>query len=195
MVALRNSLIVEPWEFRDAFHKVVNISSVNSVLVKNWYKPGSFTKRWEKLIYPKVAHELSLKHWRGNKSGEYWYLDAIFYRHGSKILADQGYDYATFLSVAVEHENNSTTSYQEMNKLSAFNASLKVLVTYPEQEEDPEQEKESTLLRNYTKQIKSADVYGDFVDKRRQMAVFGYKENDTVCWEYHLFNGAEFAPL
>ena len=197
MVALRNSPIVEPQEFRDAFHKVVNISSVNSVLVKNWHKPGTFTKCWEELIYPAVANELSLKHWRGNKSGEYWYLDAIFYQHNDKILDAQGYeyDYATFLSVAMEHENDSTTSYEEMNKLSVFNASLKVLVTYPEQDDDPEQEEDNTLLRNYTKQVKSADVFGDFADKRRQMVIFGRKKNDAIHWEYYLFNGAEFAPL
>ena len=195
MAALRNSLIVDPWEFKDAFHKVVNISSVNSVLVKNWYKPGTFTKCWEELIYPKVARKLSLKHWRGNKSGEYWYLDAIFYQHNDKILDAQGYeyDYATFLTVAMEHENDSTTSYEEMNKLSVFNASLKVLITYPAQGDYGRSAwpSDDVLLKNYKKQIISADFFGLAKEnKSRTMVIFGYyQKNGPMLWEYHLFNG------
>ena len=184
MVALRNSLIVEPREFKRAFQTVVD--NLAAPLFEKWDMLDPFTNIWKDEIYSQIADELSLQSWI-----EYWYVDAVFFRDSEKMLPEPpDSNYATFLSVAMEHENKPKESHIEMNKLSIYNASLKVLVTYPYSRTDGD-----ALLNDYTKQVKSADVFGDFVDKRRQMAIFGYKENDKVCWEYYLFDGEQFVSM
>ena len=192
MAALRNSLIVDPQEFKKHFDAVLSVNGAN--LARLWDgKKKIFTDAWEKRggIYDAIGEKINIPHYQGNRSDDYWTIDAVFFAENEELLRHKG-SYATFLSVAMEHENIAADSYEEMNKLSILNASLKVLVTYPKQPEDPDQEEKRALLDNYTKQIKSADVFGDFFDRRRQMAIFGYKENDTVRWEHHLYNGENF---
>ena len=186
MAALRNSLIVDPWEFKE--HLDAILMGKNACLVNLWDdNPGS-TKEWEKDggVYHQIAKALGLQYW-----ADYWHLDAVLFKDSDKLLSYRPYsNYATFLSVAMEHENDFTTSREEMNKLSIFNASLKVLVTYPYSRADGRK-----LLDDYAKQVKSADVFGDFEDKRRQMVIFGRKKNDTIRWEYYLFKGEQFVSM
>ena len=195
MAALRNSLIVDPQEFKKHFDAVLSVNGPN--LARLWDgKKKFFTCAWEKRggIYEAIGEKINIPHYQGNRSDDYWTIDAVFFAENEELLRHKG-SYGKFISVAMEHENIAADSYEEMNKLSILNASLKVLVTYPNHPNDPDQEEKNTLLDNYIKQIKSADVFGDFFDRRRQMVIFGYKENDTVCWEYYLFNGEQFVSM
>ena len=181
--------IISPQEFKKHFGAV--LSANGDKLVKHWDCFKKTTAVWTEIIYPKIAEELgSLIH-----CTEYMNFDAVFFAKEDDCVKKpvRHYLYPQYFSVVMEHENDSNTSFEEMNKLSLINAPLKVLVTYPKQGGAPAQEKEKTLLDNYTKQVKNADVFGDFKDKRCQMVVFGRKKNDTIRWKYYLFNGAKFA--
>ena len=180
--------IISPQKFKKHFDAVLSVNGAKLARSRLWDYPTDFTKAWEKRggIYSQIAKSLDLKYWT-----DYWHLDAVFFKYGDKELSKPPYsNYATFLSVAMEHENDFKTSHEEMNKLSIINASLKVLVTYPYKHTNGQ-----ALLNDYTKQVKSADVFGDFADKRRQMVIFGYKENDTIHWEYYLFKDKRFVSM
>ena len=183
--------IVSPQEFKEHFAVVLNRN--NAALVKHWDCFKKTTAVWTKIIYPQIAKELgSLIH-----CPEYMQLDAVFFAKEDDCVKKpvRHYLYPQYFSVVMEHENDSNTSFEEMNKLSLINAPLKVLVTYPYQDDAPAQKKEKPLLDNYIKQVKNADVFDDFEGKRRQMVIFGYKENDTIHWKYYLFKDKRFAPL
>ena len=183
--------ILSPQEFKEHFDAVLSVNGAN--LAGLWEHPPNFATAWKKRggIYDAIGEKINMPRYHGDRSDDYWTIEAVFFAENEELLTRKG-NYATFLSVAMKHENIAANSYKEMNKLSILNASLKVLVTYPKHPNDPNQEEKNTLLDNYIKQIKSADVFGDFFDRRRQMVIFGYKENDTVRWEHHLYNGENF---
>ena len=182
--------IVSPQEFKKHFDAVLSVNDVD--LVKHWDCFKKTTAVWTKIIYPKIAKELgSLIH-----CPEYMQLDAVFFAKEDKCVKKpvRHYLYPQYFSVVMEHENDSNTSFEEMNKLSLINAPLKVLVTYPKQSAAPDQKEKNTLLRNYTKQVKNADVFGDFENKCRQMVIFGYykKSGKKIRWVYYLYKGKKF---
>ncbi len=180
--------IISPQKFKKHFDAV--LSANDEALVKHWDCFKETTAVWTTIIYPRIAEELgSLIH-----CTEYMNFDAVFYAKEDDCVKKpvRHYLYPQYFSVVMEHENNSNTSFEEMNKLSLINAPLKVLVTYPHQNEASFQMPEDELIKIYQKQMKNADVFGDFKNKRRQMVIFGRKKNDTIHWEYHLFNGENF---
>ena len=183
--------IVSPQEFKKHFDAVLSVN--DAALVKHWDCFKKTTAVWTTIIYPQIAKELgSLIH-----CTEYMDIDAVFFAKEDDCVKKpvRHYLYPQYFSVVMEHENDSNTSFEEMNKLSLINAPLKVLVTYPHQNEADFQMMEDELIKIYQKQMKNADVFGDFKDKRRQMVIFGYKENDTIRWEYYLFKDKRFVSM
>ena len=139
-----NSLI-----FKDAIACPLNDSVIQKSLLMSWNNDGQFTEVWKKEIYGKIAANLGMEY-----SKEYWLIDAGFFKNKESLILKK--KRGDFLYVALEHENMSANSYEEMNKLSILNVPLKVLITYPYGEKAEGQEKEDVLLENYARQIRDA---------------------------------------
>ena len=178
--------IILPQKFKE--HLDTILMGKNACLANLWKDNCGSTKEWEDNIYPQIAQSTCLQY-----KAEYRSIDAGFYIGREEF---QGKTLGAALLLAIEHENNSCISDDEMHKLCMLNVPLRVLITYPYDEEYNHQQcKEDGLLERYKHLAKNADLFGDFVDKRQLMVIFGYKENDTVRWKYYLFNGEQFAPL
>ena len=81
--------------------------------------------------------------------------------------------YANWISVAIEHENDSSRAPEKMKeRLQSFNAPLKVLITYAAPGLASE-----TLLRKYESLIKASDVFNDVATLRQQLVIFGNTED------------------
>jgi hypothetical protein len=159
-----------PSEFYSAFLKVVQPQEL--MLAEAWEKPRQYTALMFSL-FPPIAEALGFCCYLGN----YFYLDTIFYKEKDITNFPSHWTYASFISVAVEHENECAGTAQEMNKLQLFNAPLKVLITYPYKRNS------DSLLGRYAEIISAADVFDDISTLRRQLVIFGWKEGQNVGWK------------
>ncbi len=89
----------------------------------------------------------------------------------------------------IEHENEITTSYEEMNKLCIFNTPLKVLITYPYRNGTEK------YLREYVDIVQRADIFGDFSTKQKHLVIFGKKEYNEVKWDFYIYINGSFVKL
>jgi hypothetical protein len=129
-------------------------------------------------IIATVANEMKLTYWR-----EYYGLDGVFYENASSALSSVG-EYARYFTVIFEHENDTKTSYIEMNKLTLFNAPLKVLITYP-----PKNKKATgNIIEKYSEIVQEADV----PNSQRHMVIFGIRNNEKIEWENYLYENGKF---
>ncbi|MGI9306850.1 MAG: hypothetical protein ACR2P5_06050 [Gammaproteobacteria bacterium] len=187
------ALIITPEEFRDTVEKILARFSARLVKIWNEKSYKDYTKFWEneKGVYGAIANEYHLIY-RTN----YWEIDGAFYREEEKLVLP--HSRGKFLSLAIEHENDARTSYEEVNKLAAHvNASLGVVITYPETKSGGRYPDAKKLLKNYSRQVRDADVFGDFgqVGGRSIMAVFGYFKRKTIKWDYFLYKNEGFVKL
>jgi len=180
--------IVTPMEFRDAFIEIVQREE--NQLFNLWRKVTEYTSfmlgtNSKDDLLRQVAGKLSLKYYK-----EYWHLDAIFYdRLDKKHFEQPNATYAEYICVALEHENAITRSCEEMNKLSVFNAPLKILITYP-----PSKSEEEKYLSEYRAILQQSAIFNDFSTSRKQLVVFGYK-NNSIAWNFYLYNRTKFEPI
>jgi negative regulator of genetic competence, sporulation and motility len=128
-------------------------------------------------VYPRVARELGLKSW--NK--EYYTLDGMLYEERGVDDTGKYATYANWISVAIEHENDSARAHEKMNKLQSFNAPLKVLITYA-----PPGDASEALLRRYENLIRSSDVFNDVATLRQQLVILGTPKTvlEWRCYAY-----------
>jgi len=177
--------IVAPEEFVSAFDAVIRRRQVEVAAL--WWEAKKYSELFldrETGILPEVATVLGLSYW-----SEYFKIDAVFYEELDNVHFRPDWNVARSLAVAVEHENIGTSSPYEASKLSLFNVPLKVLITYPGRSQ------EESLLSSYADILRAADVFHDFASLRRQIVVFGWKDNDRVTWRYHVFTDHGFGAL
>ena len=180
-----NTTIITPDRFKAAFDQIV--AGYENQIIKYRFNDRDFTKlmlNYENGVLHSIANSFNLLYYN-----EYWTLDAIMYKENERDHFPGVAHYATNLSIAIEHENEGERSNEEMNKLSLFNAPLKVLITYP-----PTHEVEG-LLNMYSDISKKADVFNDFTDKRRQMVIFGNFDDKGVLWRHYIYKDGEFVPI
>lgn len=189
-------VIITPAEFKAAFIKVVESQEFKHNLFTEW-KSGDkkFTDIMlgekggggEKVgVIAKTAVEINplLKCY-----DEYFKIDSIYYWNKKLQEKDKKATWADYIAAAIEVENVYWKSYEECSKLSIINSPLRVLITYPD-----EKNKEG-LLDEYSYILGRADVFGDFADRRRFLAVFGEQKGSGVEWTFHVFNGNGFDEL
>jgi hypothetical protein len=185
--------IISPEDFARTFNSVV--VSREREIMRFWDAPDA--KGYTSLllnrvngIFLQVCERLGLKY-----ANPWWTIDAIFYESADVENFPVAWSMAKHICVAIEHENNVARSHYEINKLSLFNAPLKVLVSYPSG--DGGRHEESTVLTRYAKILHDADIFGDFGSNRRQLVIFGSRDGkggDPV-WRYHAYTGREFRVL
>jgi len=111
---------VSPDTFARAFSRVTSKNA--TAIVQSWDHCTEFTPTMLALL-PHIAAELELSVY----AGEYYTLDAVFYKDKDLDYFNADQTYAKCIAVAYEHENAWKGTAVEMNKLQLFNAPLKVL--------------------------------------------------------------------
>jgi hypothetical protein len=182
--------VVRPLEFASAFQAVVKLRSKE---INAFWKPWS-AKEYTRLflqrddsILKDVARRLKLDY-----AQPWCTLDAIFFEHARAGLAE-------YLSVAIEHENFSRRAAYQVNKLSIFNAPLKVLITYPAGPSLKDESKQDAVLRLCSEMLRAADALGDFSHARQQMIILGSDDPEddggVLTWRHFLDEHGAFVQL
>ena len=178
-------IIITPEQFRDSFQKIITNQTNSQKVLGQWYKQKDFTKMMRDEILPCVAPDIGLKCY---SEKDYYWLDAIFYENNDTNHFGKDTIFANYIAVAIEHEHIDRGTAVEMNKLQLFNCPLKVLITYPGKDK-------KGLLDTYTEIIKSADIFSDISTLRKQLVIFGFKEDNEIIWEYHVYDGHNFSRI
>jgi hypothetical protein len=175
---------IAPRDFRNAFVAVMQ-SDHDNFRTAVGFETKSYNFFMRTTIYQKVARQLGLLSW--NK--EYYTLDGMFYEERGVDNTGKYATYANWISVAIEHEIDSSLAHEKMNKLQSFNAPLKVLITYAN--EGPASEK---LLRKYEDLIKASDVFNDVATLRQQLVILGTPKTVRE-WRFYAYENDGFVLM
>ena len=168
---------------------LLSVNENREILINNWRNSKNFTFsiRGEiDSVLSKVATNLNLKVYEN----DYYSLDAIFY--DEKDLCpriNSNSHWFRNIRIAFEHENNFYSGlYQEISHLIITNCELKVLVTYPNDEEEGFEE-----LKYFSEIIQGNRKEKEFSDNEEILVIFGY-ENDFQ-WEGYIYKTNEWKKL
>jgi len=175
---------ITPRDFRNAFIEVMKAQR-DSFREAVGFETKSYNYFVRSSIYPLVARRLGLSAWKG----EYYTLDGMFYEERGTDDTGRYANFANWISVAIEHQNDASKAHETMNKLQLFNAPLKVLVSYaaPGAATD-------SLLRRYETIIKASDVFHDVATLRQQLVILGTPK--TVAeWRFYAYENDGFVLM
>ena len=175
---------ITPQQFKDAFLQAV--SNEQSRLLELWYAKGEYTQFVKSTVLRDIGQHIGLNTY----SHEYWYLDCIYYESFDLEHFSAKSSFAHYIAVALEHENDLTSTYVEMNRLSTFNTPLKVLITYAQTPAE-----RALYLEHYTKILRAADIFGDFATQKRQLVIFGSENGTTASWHFYVYEASGFQEL
>jgi hypothetical protein len=175
---------VTPREFRNAFAAVMK-SERDGFRTAVGFETKSYNYFVRSNIFPKIAKHLGLLSWRK----EYYTLAGMFYEERGTDHAGNHATYAKWVSVALEHENTGTYSFETMNKLQLFNAPLKVLISYAAEGVETD-----SLLRKYERIMSAADVFGDFATLRQQLVILGTPKT-VENWRFYAYENDGFVLM
>lgn len=173
-----------PQQFRDAFLQIV--SAVQAECLTHWETRRGFTLHMRQTVFPAIAPLLGLQVY----PWDYYTLDCVYFAERDTEYFGSESNYATCLSVALEHENDIRGTAVEMNKLQLFNAPLKVLITYAADESQ-----RTYYLEHYAKIVRAADILGDFPTLRRQLVIFGSRDDCNAYWHFYVYEENGFREL
>jgi hypothetical protein len=175
---------VTPRDFRNAFLAAMQAER-DAFRTALGFETRSYNFFMRTTIYPRVARQLGLLAW--NK--EYYTLDGMLYEERGVDNTCKYATYANWISVAIEHENDSSRAHEKINKLQSFNAPLKVLITYA-----AEGAASDGLLRKYENLIKASDVFHDVATLRQQLIILGTPR--TVHeWRFYAYEDDGFVLM
>ena len=175
---------ITPRDFRNAFEAVMKAERAAFRTAVS-FETKSYVFFLRSNIYPKVAKQLGLIAW--NK--EYHSLESMFYEERGTDQTGNHTAYAKWVSVAVEHEHTAAKSHEKLSKLQAFNAPLKVLITYAAEGLETD-----LLLRRYETVMSAADVFGDFSTLRQQLVIFGTPKT-VASWRFYAYESDGFVLM
>ena len=175
---------ITPRDFRNAFVAVMKAEH-DSFRTATGFETKSYNYFMRSTIYPRIARHLGLLSW--NK--EYYTLDGMFYEERGVDATGKYANFANWISVAIEHENDASRADETMNKLQVFNAPLKVLITY-----SPLGAATDSLLKKYENVIKASDVFHDFATLRQLLVILGVPK--TVGeWRFYAYENDGFVLM
>lgn len=175
---------ITPEQFKDAYLRAVSASEEE--ILARWDGKPDYTSLIRKTVLPAIAPHLNVQVY----AADYYTLDCIYYAERDTDNFPPNLTYAKCICIALEHENEIEGSAVEMNKLQLFNVPLKVLITYPRHGSD-----RAAYLERYTKILRGADIFGDFATHRRQLVIFGEKQETTVNWCFYVYEAAGFQGI
>ena len=189
---MSENTVISPSQFKAALQSVLENPAMHKRLYDRWDTTSKeYTSVWEDSvdgIYRQLADALELL----LKREHYGHIDAVFYKNFNKEFPRS----VNFFSVVMEHENNTDTSWEEMEKLTVLNSPLKVVVTYPYEEYSADE-----LLADYAEQIAVMDkVWSNHSAEQRYIAVFASEIQPSISekgtpWEYHLYEKGKFVKM
>lgn len=140
-------------------------------LLSIWRQAKEFTsqvKGDDASLMKEIADKLNLVCYHS----DYYFLDTVLYKEEDLVPGrPQGSYWFRDIRVAFEHENNFNSGlYQEVSHLLITNCDLKVLVTYP-----PNDDKEIYQLNNLLDIIKGSRQSRIISDNESFLIIFGYE--------------------
>jgi hypothetical protein len=175
---------VTPLQFKVAFLQVVSAAQVD--LVTRWDARKDYTALMRATILPSIASHLGVQVY----SADYYTLDCIYFAERDAAHFGTQATYATCISIALEHENDIAGTAIEVNKLQLFNAPLKVLITYAQTASE-----RAFYLERYCKIIRAADIFDDFATLRRQLVIFGSRQELAANWHFYAYEASGFQDV
>jgi len=175
---------ITPRDFRNAFVAAIESEGENFRAAVG-FEAKSYNYYMRKSIYPRVGRKLGLMSW--NK--EYYTLDGMLYEERGVDDTGRYATFANWISVAIEHENNSSRAQEKMNKLQSFNAQLKVLITYAAVGSSTD-----TMLRKYESLISNSDVFNDVATLRQQLVIVGTPKTVRE-WRFYAYEDGGFVLM
>lgn len=160
-----------------------NVVLINSQRLKdNWQNANKFTsliKGEENSILSSIGKILNLEVYES----DYYSLDAIFYDKDDLCpKIKENTFWLRNIKIAFEHENAFNLKLcEEISHLIITNCDLRVLVTYPNSEEEGEE-----ILVYFSDIIKGNRKEKEFSENEEILVIFGY-ESDFV-WNGYIYN-------
>ncbi len=180
--------IVTPEKFYKIFLNEIRKSNIQSI---PWNSNKEWTKKLlkgEDCVMNQIANKINLVYCE-----EYWKLDGIFCEGfmpknpltQKDIIKDK---WAYGIKIILEIENASSTLWKEIWKLiPLFSAPLKVIITYPKNEE--ESEKIKNMIKN---RVKSDDLFELHKNKIKILLIFGINNNMKIVWQAFVYQNKKF---
>jgi hypothetical protein len=177
-------IAISPSHFRAAFESaIVESQVVGDDVFALADKDATLALRTR--FFPRIAVKLGLKCYPPQ---DFYTLDAIFYEEFDLVNFPRG-TYPKSIAVAIEHENMSTRSHEEMYKFQLFKAPLKVLIVY-----HPEGTATNQLLTKYEGIIQQSGYAADLLTRERQLVVIGTPRT-AEKWRYYVYGQDGFREL
>lgn len=179
--------IISPEQFKETFLQVVKDVNNEAELARLFYLQPyrQYTDFMLNTLLPPIAAQLNLKVYR-----EYFQLDAIFYEEIDNVNFQAAQNYAKYIAIAFEHENEIRNSQEEANRLTIYNTPLKILVTYPSNQNQINQK-----LNMYARITAWADIFSDFSTLRKQLVIFGRLNGQEIRWDFYVYRDGGFVQI
>jgi hypothetical protein len=168
-------------DFLIAWLRVVTRAENRKELLTVWRNFSDFTSlimRNENSILEQVGKEVELKAYQQ----DYYSIDAILYKDDDLVPTRRENTYwFRDIQVAFEHENTFNSGlYQEVSHLLITNCQLKVLVAYPDNDDN------EVVKLNYLHEIIKGTRYSkELSDKENFLIIFGYENGFE--WIGHIY--------
>lgn len=165
------------------------INENREAILNNWSNYKNFTnliKGSDNSILKQIANKLELQVYEI----DYYSLDAIFYKN-EDLCPEIKKNTFWFrnIQIAFEHENNFKSGlYQELSHLIVTNSELKILVTYPNDEDDGYE-----MLQKFTGIILGNRSEIEFSNNESILVIYGYK--DDLQWDGFLYCRSEWIKI
>ncbi|HIF9108752.1 hypothetical protein [Photobacterium damselae] len=176
-------------EFWNAWKNVV--LKRHDEICANWCDNPSYTKMIisnENSVVMDVAKELSIHCF----NGDYYSTDSVFYSDDDIIPEVNGV-WLRDMRIAFEHENSFNSGlYQEVAHLLLLNSDLKVLVTYPYDNDEELESKELDYLHGVISGNRHANLISD---TESFLIIFGYGEEMPRKWLGLIFKKDDWKPI
>lgn len=172
-------------KFYNEWVSIVDREQFKNDLLENWKKPKKYTAIILKVkdgILTEVASKLGLEPFCHN----YYGLDAVLYLEDNKVKdAPPDTCWLQDIKVAFEHENYfSSGLFKEVSHLCITNCDLRVLVTYPDKNEE-EVKAELDKLHGI---ICGNRLATEISDNEGFLIVLGERIDDKqIFWEEYIF--------
>ncbi len=184
---MTNKIIIKPEDFKSVFLAVVDSDNMKNELVNQWKNLNHFFLYGASSALSKIAAKFGLNYTTTGCN----LLDAVFYEQKYDKLYSNLDGKIKSYSVAIEVEEKCHKSCEEMNKLTHFNAGLKVLITYPGNAEEYLEK-----FSHFSTILQEGDVFDDFSKRKNYLAIFGKNLNDNIEWKFYNNNeNYDFIPI
>ena len=168
-------------DFFQAWLNVVNEPNRLLTLKSNWFNNKEYTNEIitkENSVIEEVGNILDFKIYERN----YYSLDAIFYNELNKVPKINSDTYwFKDIEIAFEHENTFNKDlYQEVAHLLITRCNMRVLVTYPNNNEE-------SVLDYLHEIISSCDIAKEISKKENFLIILGYYQDGNCKWKGQVY--------